>query len=793
MKKAIALMAIVWLPLWLLAQNTLRIEVKDAGTNEVLKGASIRIKGTQLRGQTNSQGRFHLNNVKNGNQVVQVSYLGYRAVERVVSIPQGEDLVILMEPSSFLADEVVVQATRASANAATTFKNLSKEEIAKNNLGQDLPYLLNQTPSVVVSSDAGAGIGYTGITIRGSDAQRINVTVNGIPYNDSESQSSVWVNMADFASSVDNIQIQRGVGTSTNGAGAFGASINIQTNQRIDSAYGELDNTFGSYNSWKNTVKLGTGLINNRFSFDARLSRIESDGYMDNASSNLKSFFVSGAWYGKKSFLRANVFSGKEKTYQAWNGVPEYMLDTNRTYSEFTYKDQTDNYTQTHYQLLYSNQLTDKLLLNGALHYTGGLGYYEEFKEEDKLANYLLDPVIIGGETIKTTDLVRRRWLDNYFYGFTYSLNYKPSNLLNLTLGGAYNEYKGDHYGEVIWARYSSNLNLGDRYYLSDATKRDFNIYAKGDYRVNDFTFFGDIQYRYVDYKLSGDNRDLSVLEQSAYYSFFNPKLGLSYSFENNSNVYASIAMANKEPVRRDFTDSSPLSRPLPEKLTDIELGYRISGGNFNVGINGYAMLYKDQLVVTGQINDIGSAVRENVDKSYRIGAELDAGWQPFKDFTWRATAAFSQNKIKDYTYYTDILDEEYELAGQEATTLKKTDIALSPNTILSNEFAYIPFERAEIALISKYVSRQYLDNTGSKAKSIDPFFTTDLRLHYQTPVKGLKNLGITLKINNIFNELYEANGYTFGYYNAGGELETYNYYFPQATRNFLLGLNLKF
>jgi len=793
MKKAIALMAIVWLPLWLLAQNTVRIEVKNARTNELLKGASIRIKGTPLTGQTNSQGRIQLNNLKSGNHTVQVSYLGYQAIEKVISIPQDEDLVILMEPSSFLADEVVVQATRASANAATTFKNLSKEEIAKNNLGQDLPYLLNQTPSVVVSSDAGAGVGYTGITIRGSDAQRINVTVNGIPYNDSESQSSVWVNMADFASSVDNIQIQRGVGTSTNGAGAFGASINIQTNQRIDSAYGELDNAFGSYNTWKNTVKLGTGLINNKFSLDARLSRIKSDGYMDNASSDLKSFFVSGAWYGKKSFLRANVFSGKEKTYQAWNGVPEYMLDTNRTYSEFTYKDQTDNYTQTHYQLLYSNQLTDKLLLNGALHYTRGLGYYEEYQKADSLKSYQLAPVIIGGETIETTDLVRRRWLDNYFYGFTYSLNYKPSNLLNLTLGGAYNEYEGDHYGEVIWARYSSDLNLGDRYYLNDASKRDFNAFVKGDYRVNNFSFFGDIQYRKVDYNLSGDNRDLSVLEQEAHYNFFNPKVGLSYSFENNSNVYASVAMANKEPVRRDFTDSTPLSRPLPEKLTDIELGYRISSSTFNAGVNGYAMLYKDQLVVTGQINDIGSAVRENVDKSYRIGAELDASWQLLEDFTWRATAAFSQNKIQDYTYYTDVLDEEYKWIGQEAATLKKTDIALSPNTILSNEFAYIPFDKAEIALISKYVSRQYLDNTGSKGKSIDPFFTTDLRLRYQTPVKGLKNLGITLKINNIFNELYETNGYTFGYYNAEGVLENFNYYFPQATRNFLLGLNLKF
>src|SRR5690606_14723542 len=373
------------------------------------------------------------------------------------------------------------------------------------------------------------------------------------------------------------------------------------------------------------------------------------------------------------------------------------------------------------------------------------------------------------------------------------SANYRPNKLVNLTVGGAYNEYVGDHFGEVIWARYSSNLSLGDRYYLNDAVKKDFNIYAKGDFRVNNFSFFGDVQYRKVDYKMHGDNRDLSFLNQEANYNFINPKLGLSYNFDNNSNVYASVAVANKEPVRRDFTDSTPLSRPSPERLTDIEAGYRISSSSFNVGVNGYAMLYKDQLVVTGQINDIGSAVRENVDKSYRIGLELDASWQPFDNFAWRAAAAVSQNKIKDYTYYTDILDENWDIVGQEAVTLNKTGIALSPNLILSNEFAYIPFKKAEIALISKYVSRQYLDNTGSEWKSIDPFFTTDLRLSYQTPFKGLKNLGITLKINNLFSERYEANGYTFGYFNAGGELETYNYYFPQATRNFLLGLNLRF
>lgn len=793
MKKTIALMAIVWLPLWLLAQNDIRISVKDVNTNESLIGASVQLKNSSLNGQTNTKGEFRLTNLESGTYTVMVSYLGYRNVTKEFSVPGDASIDVLMDPATFLADEVVVQATRASAKAATTYKNLSKEEIAKNNMGQDIPYLLNQTPSVVASSDAGAGVGYTGIRIRGSDAQRINVTVNGIPYNDSESQGSFWVNMPDFASSVDNIQIQRGVGTSTNGAGAFGASINIQTSQRVDTAYAELDNSFGSYNTWKNTVKIGSGLINDQFTFDARLSRIESDGYMDNAFSDLKSFYVSGAWYGKSSFVRANVFSGKEKTYQAWNGVPEELLETDRTYSEFTYEDQTDNYTQTHYQLLYSNQLDERFLINGALHYTRGKGYYEEFKEDDMLENYQLPPVVIGDETIESTDLVRQRWLDNYFYGLTYSVNYRPSKIANITVGGAYNQYRGDHYGEVIWARYSSDLNLGDKYYLNDAEKNDFNVYAKGDFRIGQLNLFGDVQYRKIDYTLEGIDKDLKLLDQDVNYDFINPKVGLTYSFDNNSQVYASMAIANKEPVRDDFTESSVSSRPSPERLTDFEAGYRISARDFNIGLNGYAMLYKDQLVFTGQINDVGAAVRENVDKSYRIGVEMDASWRPIEDFMWRATAAFSQNKIKDYSYYIDIYDSEWGLDGQQPETLGLTDIALSPNAVLSNEFAYVPFDRAEIALLSKYVSRQYLDNTGDQSKSIDPFFVSDLRLSYNTKIKGVKNVGITLKINNIFNELYEASGYTFGYYNPDGDLETYNYYFPQATRNFMLGVNLKF
>lgn len=797
MKRTIAIIAVAMLlPFMVFAQNRLQVHVSDEDGVR-LAGVSLKIQGGSIGGQTNDQGEFIFENLPKEKFTLTASYVGYQTEYIAVDPENQSSIDIKLKMLHFLTDDVVVQATRAGQNTATTFKNLTKEDIEKNNLGQEVSYLLNQTPSVVVSSDAGAGIGHTSVTIRGSDAARTNVTLNGIPYNDPESLGSFWVNMPDFSSSIDNIQIQRGVGTSTNGAGAFGASINIQTNTRIDSAYGELDNSIGSYNTVKNTVKLGTGLINNQFSFDARLSRVLSDGYMDHGeadrAADLKSFYVSGAWYGNNSILRANVFSGNQKTYQAWNGVPEELLKTNRTYNEFTYKDQTDNYQQTHYQLFYSNQLTPDLLLNGALHYTRGAGYYEEYKNSQKFKDYNLQDIVIGGETISKTDLVRQRWLENDFYGLTYSLAYKPISSLNLTWGGGYNEYKGDHFGEVIWAEFASNGKLGDRYYFNDAVKKDFNTYLKAEYSFQSIALFADLQYRHVDYSYQGINRDLTALQQQVKLNFFNPKVGVSVNVSERAQAYASIAVANKEPIRRDYTDSSPDSKPKPERMTDIETGVKIRGENYAVSLNGYAMLYKDQLISTGFINDVGAAVRLNVDKSYRTGLELDGSWQPVKNFTWSLAAALSQNKIKDYSYFIDVLDENWEVQSQEEVKLRKTTIAMSPSVIISNEFSYrFPFG-LDASFISKHVGKQYLDNTQSNHKSIDSYFVNDLRLHYQTRLAPFKTIGVTLRVNNLFDELYETSGYTYGYYNSEHQLEEYNFYFPQATRNFLLGVNLKF
>nr|WP_207428569.1 TonB-dependent receptor [Pedobacter sp. SYSU D00535] len=772
------------MPFIALAQISISGTVTDKTNNQPLPGATVRVGDRSA--QTNEQGSFTLTNLNRGAHTLVVTYLGYGAYSRPVQLDGPQNIRIGLTPTSLLADQVIVTATRAGEKTPTTFRNVSREELERNNLGQDLPYLLNQTPSVVVSSDAGAGIGYTGIRIRGSDPTRVNVTINGIPYNDPESQGTFWVNLPDFASSVENIQIQRGVGTSTNGAGAFGGSLNIQTTTRKDSAYAELNNSIGSFETIKNTVLVGTGLIDNKFTFDGRLSRIKSDGYIQPGFSNLKSYFLSGAYYGKKDVLRANVFSGNERTYQAWNGVPEAMLPSNRRYNGFNYEDQTDNYTQDHYQLLYTHTFSPRLNSNVGLHYTYGRGYYEEFKEDQELADYGLDPVTVGSELIENTNLVRRRWLDNDFYGVTYSLNYKPSDLFDLTLGGGYNEYDGGHFGEVIWAQFASNSRNQDRYYQGYGFKTDFNIYGRANYQINNFNLFGDLQYRGVNYDISGLDKNRAAIDQNDRLHFFNPKIGLSYLL-GKSTFYGSFAIANKEPNRDDYVNSTPATRPSHENLKNVELGFRTSRAGFAAGINGYGMFYKNQLVLTGRVNESGEYIRENVRDSYRIGLEGDMRLRVNNSLNWNATASISQNKVDRYVEFVDDYDNE----TQQQYTHYDTDIAFSPRFIASNEFAYRPFRKTEIALLSKYVSKQYLDNTSNEDRKISGFFVNDLRLSYNTPLKQIKNLGVTLLINNLFNELYESNGYTFSYFSGG--FTTENYYYPQAERNFLLQLSLKF
>lgn len=710
-----------------------------------------------------------------------------------VALAQEQDSVLVKRQ----LQEVKVDALRATNQTPMSFTNISKEELEEQNLGQDLPYLISFTPSVVTTSDAGAGVGYTGFRVRGSDPTRINVTINGIPLNDSESHGVWWVNMPDFASSIENIQIQRGVGTSTNGAGAFGASINLVTDKLKSKPYALTSNSVGSYGTLKNNVEFGTGLINERFTVDARLSRIESDGYIDRATADLKSFYLSGGYYGDNESLKLTVFSGKEITYQAWNGVPLSYLDNDslRTFNIYDYEKEVDNYAQTHYHFNYTKQLQENQTFNLGLHYTKGAGYYEQYKNDEDLADYGLNNVV--------TDLIRRRWLDNDFYGTVFSYQ-NNSEKLDYTIGGAWNKYEGAHFGEIIWARNASNSEIRHRYYDNDASKTDYNLYAKGLYKLNNqTTLFADVQKRWIEYSFVGLDQDGVELNDQAKFDFLNPKFGFNYDLNKNSNAYASFAVANREPNRSDFVDSSPESRPVHETLFDTEVGYKYQSKSYSLSANAYYMIYENQLILTGQINDVGEYTRTNIDYSERMGIELEGNFKINNKISWAANATFSENKIPFFTEYVDNWDSGI----QEVFKYENTDIAFSPNLIWASRFDYKLNNNTKLQFISKYVGEQYIDNTSSKDRMLDEYLTHTVRATWNMKSNLFDVVKWTFQVNNLLDLNYANNAWVYRFVSEGYDPRpddpyvnlnsegSYDMagYFPQAKRNFLLALTLGF
>ena len=810
------------------AQHSIKGKVTNQEGSPI-PGARINIENTYNGAYTNSEGVYLLNDIKDDSLRLNISFIGYETqyFNLVLKDTDLEQNLILI-PSALMMEEVQVAAVRATEKTPTTYTNLNEKEIQKNNFGQDLPYLLQSTPSTVVTSDAGAGVGYTGIRIRGVDPTRTNVTVNGIPLNDSESHGVFWVNMPDFASSTDNIQVQRGVGTSSNGAAAFGSSINVKTDNIRKDTYAELDNSGGSFNTLRNTIKVGTGLINNKFVVDARLSRISSDGYIDRANSNLTSYYLSGAWIGKKSIIKANVFSGKEKTYQAWYGIPEAKLKGNmdsltshfytnyypggtyqtakdsvnlfnsdsRKYNYYNYKNETDNYQQTHYQLHFSHVFNPKISLNLASHFTHGEGYYEQYRIDQKFKTYGLDTIFKGNDTISNTDLIRRRWLDNNFYGAIFSVSFNNLKNFKAIIGGGANQYDGKHFGEIIWARNASSSEINQHYYDNIARKSELNGYVKLNYQIKKANVFADLQVRHIGYDYNGDDQyyaNLVPLKQNVEFTFFNPKAGIMYDFNNKNNLYASFSMANREPVRDDFVQSSIYSRPKPEQLQNLEVGYRYHARKLFTNVNYYLMNYKDQLILTGQINDVGAYNRANVAKSYRTGIEFEAGYLISKKVSLTGNITLSKNKINEFNEYVDNYDN-YDANGnmiQTVITHKNTDIAFSPSTIAAIGIMYEPIKNLDVTLQSKYVGKQYLDNTSNETKKLNSYYTSNLSINYTIKTWGFKEIKIGALVNNIFNYLYENNGYTFGYI-SGGKRITENYYYPQAGRNFLIRVTLK-
>lgn len=793
MKLIILTIALLSITPSVLAQ-TIRGSVCDAQTQSPLEGASIQQKNTTTGTLSQARGMFELVLDRQAPMELIVRYIGYETKEIDL---QGLDLTkmidLCLNPTRFRGEEVLVQAVRADAASAVTHSNMNKSQIEERNTGRDFPFLLQSLPSVITTSDAGAGIGYTGMRIRGVDQARINVTINGIPLNDPESHEVFWVNMPDFASSVESIQVQRGVGTSTNGSAAFGASVNIQTKAVSDQPHGSISTALGSFNTRRVNAQLGTGLLEGMWSLDGRLSTTQSDGYIDRAFSDLNSWYVTGARSGKRSLLKMNVFSGKERTYQAWNGVPEELLDSNRRFNEFTYDNQTDNYRQTHVQLHYTAELHPKVNLHSALHYTRGAGFYEEFREDDRLSRYGIGDIIIEGQTISRTDLIRRRWLDNHFYGTVGSVEVGVSDKLDLTLGGAFNIYDNDHFGEVIWARFAGDSKIRQRYYDNNGYKKDGSGFVKGSYAIsNTIDLYGDLQLRRIHYDFLGLDNDGEQLDQSVNYRFFNPKAGVNIQITPSTRAYVGFGISNKEPTRKEFTDSSPNSRPKAERLNNLELGWRLDKSDLKTGISAYWMGYDNQLIPTGQINDVGSYTRTNVKDSYRIGVEFDAQWQVHSQIHVGGSMGLSRNRIPNFVEYVDEY-KAWDWVGQKTISWGSRPISFSPSLVAGTMIQWNPIKDLGLRLDTRYVSRQYLDNTGILSRSLNPYSLVDLNTSYRFTIPGfLQHLHLQASIFNLTNTLYESNGYTFGWIQDGERL-SYNYYYPQAGRHFLIQLGIQF
>jgi iron complex outermembrane receptor protein len=701
-------------------------------------------------------------------------------------------------------EEVSISAIRATVKTPVSFTNLDKKEIAPRNLGQDIPILMNFLPSVVTTSDAGNVVGYTGIRVRGSDATRVNVTINGIPYNDSESHGTFWVNMPDFASSVESLQLQRGVGTSTNGAGAFGASLNMLTDNYAKKSTGEIANSYGSFNTHKHTVKFSTGLMNDHFEIAGRLSTLKSNGYVDRAASDLKSYFLQGTFVGKTSLIKALVFGGKERTYQSWNGVDDLTLKNNRTYNsvgekytdagvlEGFYQDQVDNYNQDHAQLHWIEKWNTNWSSNLAFHYTKGSGYYEEFVDDWNYTNVLfkndsqysflkLNPITVNGNPVNSTDYIRRKWLDNDFFGTTFSVNYKTKKL-DLIMGGGANRYLGKHFGEILWAQNPSNSQKGDHYYDDFATKNDGNLYTKANYQVaSKLNLFADLQLRNVQYK--ANSAETGLVNDT--FTFFNPKAGLTFDVDAKNALYFSYARANREPNRTDYENGSPK----PEKLNDFELGLRHLSKKLKFNANIYYMAYQDQLVLTGGIDNVGNPIRQNSGDSYRLGIELDATIKVFEKLFISPNITLSTNKNKDFYFKKDGV----------LTNLGDTNIAFSPNLVAANNITFKPVNDLQVSFLTKIVGRQYMGNIDSEGSILNSYWTNDLNLTYQFKPKSVfDTILISALVNNLFDYKYVSNGYFFTYdddYSNPPAVQTIEGagYYPQAGINYFVGLTLKF
>lgn len=752
--------------------------------NEPMHGAAVRdLRG--LKGvATEQDGSFRITNVRSGRIILEFSFLGYKTiVDTIESQDDIDGYQKQMQPDPFLADELIVSATRVTRDEPVSHVNLDREQIEEMNTGRDMPYIIAQTPSVVTTSDAGAGIGYTGLRIRGVDQTNINVTINGIALNDAESHGVYWVDVPDLASSLTDIQIQRGVGTSTNGSGAFGATINLQTENINEDPYGEINLGYGSFNTIKSNVRFGSGMLNNRWWVEGRLTKINSEGYIDRATTDLRSYFLTGGFNNGKTSIKAVLFGGHERTYQAWNGIDSAQLADNRKFNPAGakyddlgnirgfYDNEVDNYDQDHYQIHLNQKISNSIRLNVALHYTYGRGYYENYRSGDALSTYGIDSILVGGVYLNTSDVVVRQWLSNHYYGSTFNLNYQRKGF-TADFGGAANGYDGDHFGELVWARFSGDAEPDDEYYFNNGLKNDYNLYFKLSKRLGDFSVFADLQYRFVSYRVIGHDEYAGNVGLSDSLSFFNPKIGVNYSWNIKHRLFYSFAVGNREPNRNDYIGALP-DKAKPERLYDNEFGYRYSFGSSWLQANLYYMYYIDQLVLTGGINNVGEALRSNIGESYRAGIELSGSLFITSRLLFRPNITFSSNKNLDFNYQG---------AGGSITEAT-TDIAFSPNIIGNTSLQYKPIDFIYLIWYSTYVGEQYLDNTQNERLKLQDYLVNDFRVEFRKGFGKISELSAFVMVNNILGAEYSSNGYVYS-----GQ----PFYFPQAGRNYMVGLKIR-
>ena len=788
------------LPMQLFAQFNLNGQVVDKENQEALIGTHISIKELKLVTVSDENGHFRFENIQKGSYTLEATYVGFKVYETIVDINKDSKIKIAMTMDSMMEDEIIVSASRVGQKTPLTYSEINSNEFKKSNQGTDLPYLLQNTPSLIVTSDAGAGVGYTGMRVRGSDLTRINVTLNGVPINDAESNLVYFVDLPDIASSVDNIQIQRGVGNSSNGAAAFGASINIKTDEQDTEPFARLSSTIGSFNTLKNTLNFSTGRNRNGFNFNGRISKINSDGYIDRAYSDLFSYQLSASWSDENNFLKFMIMNGKEQTYQAWNGTPKDSLATNPTFNPSGmmydkdgnfigyYENEIDKYKQSYYQLHYAHSFSTNLTLTASAFLTTGEGYYENYKNDKKLSNYGLSPIIIGDTTIKRLNLIQQKWLDNKFYGFNLALNQKTGNF-DITYGASWNRYNGDHFGIINWAEYAIPLNY--RWYENTGDKEYYNIYISSNYELNShLNLFAEMQYRHIRYEIDGIHDDLNDITQRHTFDFWNPKGGAFYSINERNSAYFSVAYSNREPNRDIYTDADEIQRErvTHEKLIDYELGYSFRNNKIALNTNLFYMDYKDQLVMTGEINNVGNTIMMNVDKSYRLGLEGNIAYQANRHFALDFNFALSQNKIIDFIDYVELYDEEWNYLGQSKNNLGTTDISFSPNVIAGLNLRVTPIRNLDIVFQEKYVGRQYIDNTTTLSRSLDPYFISNVNINYEWKQSLFKTLNFNLAINNIFNSKYCSNAWVYKAI-VGGEEYIEDGYFPQAGINFMFSV----